>query len=51
MRKLQPLRKLVEDLENEGEDLSCVLVDRDDLAFIDPSELEDEDDEEAETEN
>lgn len=51
MRKLQPLLKLTEELENEGQDLSYVLVDREDLAIVDPTELEDEDDEEAETES
>ena len=51
MRKLQPLRKLAEDLENEGQDLSYVLLDREDLAIVDPDELEDEDSEENESES
>lgn len=45
MRKLQSLSKIVEELEEEGQDTNYVLVDRDDLALVDPAELEGEDDE------
>lgn len=45
MRKLQPLRKLAEDLESQGHDLTFVLADPEDLAFIDPAELEEAEDE------
>ena len=51
MRKLQPLRKLAEELEDEGQDLSYVLIDRDDLAFVDPAELEEAEDNEPEPES
>lgn len=51
MRKLQPLRKLAEELEDEGQDLSYVLIDREDLAIVDPNELEDENSDENESES
>jgi len=51
MRKLQPFRKLGEELENEGQDLDYVLVDREDLAIVDPDELEEADSDENESES
>jgi len=50
MRKLQPLRKLIQDLENEGRDLAYVFGDPEDLAFVDPVELDEAEDEESESE-
>ena len=51
MRKLQPFRKLAEELESEGQDLSYVLIDREDLAIVDSDELEEEDADETEPES
>jgi len=44
MRRLVPLRQLIEDAEENGEDVAHMVVDPDDVCSVNPDELDDQED-------